>query len=121
MTFSLVSFGGVFPVDKPGRFCIFFNNTIHYTIFQSIGPIQYNTNTIQYLKELYPIRNNILIHLIKILLYIGYNFSRYCIVLVLYCIGPIFITRPDTRQSSRGRLGRSTVILEIFRTDGWTD
>ena len=53
------------PVSKPGRFCIFFNNTIHYTIFQSIGPIQYNTNTIQYLKELYPIRNNILIHLIK--------------------------------------------------------
>merc|ERR1711911_475977 len=44
--------------SKPGRFCIFFNNTIHYTIFQSIGPIQYNTNTIQYLKELYPIHNN---------------------------------------------------------------
>ena len=52
-------------MSKPGRFCIFFNNTIHYTIFQGIGPIQYKTNTIQYLKELYPIRNNILIHLIK--------------------------------------------------------
>ena len=52
-------------ISKPGRFCIFFNNTIHYTIFQSIGLIQYNTNTIQYLKELYPICNNILIHLKK--------------------------------------------------------
>ena len=34
-------------------------------------------------------------------------------------------TRPDTRQSSRGRLGRSSnakiAILEIFRTNGPTD
>ena len=59
---------GVFSVDMMASTRFFAHPVaIHYTIFQSIGPIQYNTNTIQYLKELYPICNNILIHLIKIL------------------------------------------------------
>ena len=42
-----------------GRFCIFLYNTIQYTIMESIGPIQYNPNTIQFFQKLYTILNNI--------------------------------------------------------------